>query len=164
MFREKAILKVAKEVSDGVIVANNMKASVVAKGNVTIKASSGDATDVLCIPELTMNLWSMHKVCSRGHRVVFYKEGFWMGLWHLYMHSLKQLRNMVRTWCEARRIRYFGLHFVLKCPTQCIRLRVRDSSLTHFPWENCQKNANLDGTDAMCSRLKASLGLAMVVC
>lgn len=60
MFREKAILKVAKEVSDGAIVANNMKASVVAKGNVTIKANSGDATDVLCIPELTMNLWSMH--------------------------------------------------------------------------------------------------------
>lgn len=47
MFREKAILKVAKEVSDGVIVANNMNASVVAKGNVTIKANSGDATDVL---------------------------------------------------------------------------------------------------------------------
>lgn len=98
--------------SDGVIVANNMKASVVAKGNVTIKAISGDATDVLCIPELTMNLWSMHKVCSRGHRVVFYKDVFWIGLWHLYTHSLKQLRNMVGTWCEARRIRYSGLHSV----------------------------------------------------
>lgn len=63
IFRDKAIRKVAKEVSDGVIVANNMKASVVAKSNVTIKADLGDATEVLCIPVLAMNLWSMHKVC-----------------------------------------------------------------------------------------------------
>lgn len=115
--------------SDGVIVANNMKASVVAKGNVTIKAISGDATDVLCIPELTMNLWSMHKVCSRGHRVVFYKDVFWIGLWHLYTHSLKQLRNMVRTWCEARRIRYSGLHSVLRREESASTIQIqRDQS------------------------------------
>ncbi|XP_021693249.1 uncharacterized protein LOC110674081 [Aedes aegypti] len=77
MCREKAILKEAKEVSDSVAVANSMETPVVAKGNVTIKVDVGGATEildvseVLCIPDLAMNLLSVHKICSRGHRVVF---------------------------------------------------------------------------------------------
>ncbi|XP_029711560.1 uncharacterized protein LOC115256752 [Aedes albopictus] len=80
MCREKAILKEAEEVSDSVIVANNMETPVVAKGNVVIKADLSDATEVLdvsevlCIPELAMNLLSVHKICSRGHQVVFSKD------------------------------------------------------------------------------------------
>lgn len=45
--REKAVPKEAKEISNSVIVADNMETPVVTRGNVTIKADLGDATEVL---------------------------------------------------------------------------------------------------------------------
>ena len=80
MCREEWNLKDTKKVTESVIVANSMETPVVAKGNVTIEADVGGETqilavsEVLCFPELPMNLLSVHTICSLGHCVVFTKN------------------------------------------------------------------------------------------
>lgn len=64
---EKAILIEAEEA---------LETLVVVKGSVIIEVSFGGEVraEVLWCPELTKNLSIMHKICSRGHRVVFCKD------------------------------------------------------------------------------------------
>ena len=54
---------------------------MVAKGDVTIAADVGgepsllNVQEILCVPDLAMNLLSVHKICGHDHRVVFSMDG-----------------------------------------------------------------------------------------
>lgn len=80
MCRSKTILEGAKEVAQRINVANNAEAPVIATGTVKLAAAvEGNSCDltmanVLCIPDLALNLLSVSKICNNGYRVVFTKE------------------------------------------------------------------------------------------
>lgn len=63
--------------TDSILVANSTETSVMAKGDLELEADVGGdssmftVSDVLCIPDLAVNLLSVHKICGNGHRVVF---------------------------------------------------------------------------------------------
>ncbi|XP_055627599.1 uncharacterized protein LOC129769384 isoform X1 [Toxorhynchites rutilus septentrionalis] len=78
--RNKEILENPQDVSTRINVANNAAVEVVAKGSVKLEVNCGERTcdltmsDVLCVPDLAINLLSVSKVCKNGFRVLFTKE------------------------------------------------------------------------------------------
>lgn len=80
MCHSKTILKGAKEVAQHINVANNAESPVIATGTVKLTADvEGNSCDltmanVLCIPDLALNLLSVSKICNNGYRVVFMKD------------------------------------------------------------------------------------------
>ncbi|XP_055543383.1 uncharacterized protein LOC129728931 [Wyeomyia smithii] len=77
MCHNKSILNCVKEVVQHINVANNAESLVVATGTVNLVADvQGCSCDlmmanVLCIPDLALNLMSVSKICNSGYRVVF---------------------------------------------------------------------------------------------
>ncbi|XP_065091273.1 uncharacterized protein LOC135712243 [Ochlerotatus camptorhynchus] len=80
MYSSKAFLLNVQETSQRVSVANDAELSVVATGSVELEADIGkescDLTmsDVLCVPDIAINLLSVSRMCSKGYSVQFTKE------------------------------------------------------------------------------------------
>ena len=80
MCRNEGILDNASSLSAKINVANNAEVAVVAKGSVKLEADCNGAiwdltvNDVVCVPDLAINLLSVSKMCQRGFRVEFTKD------------------------------------------------------------------------------------------
>lgn len=77
MCSNQKLLHNVKEVAQIVNVANDSELKAVASGDLDLEADIGDNTcqlsisDILCIPDIAINLLSVSKVCSKGYRVLF---------------------------------------------------------------------------------------------
>ena len=77
MCRRKNILVDSKDVFQKINVANNAESSVVATGSVKLDADVvGEScqlamSNVLCVPDLALNLLSVSKICKNGYSVLF---------------------------------------------------------------------------------------------
>ncbi|XP_055590794.1 uncharacterized protein LOC129742874 [Uranotaenia lowii] len=78
--RNRSVMQEATSMSGSNNVANNSVVPVVAKGSVKLDADCDgkkcelSISNVLCVPELAINLMSVSKICSNGYQVVFNKE------------------------------------------------------------------------------------------
>ncbi|KXJ62368.1 hypothetical protein RP20_CCG016888 [Aedes albopictus] len=77
MCRSQSALHEAKKSSESIYVANAAEIPVAAVGSVKLTASvEGTYTDldianVLCVPDLALNLLSVSEICKKGYRVTF---------------------------------------------------------------------------------------------
>lgn len=80
MSRRQDSLIDARVTSQVVNVANNAEVSVNAVGNMKLGAAVQGTpceitlSDILCVPDLAVNLLSVSQICKKGHKVVFMSE------------------------------------------------------------------------------------------